>query len=153
MSAKTNHRAEDVALKLIARAEQNSTGLSAKLERKGFDTAAISEVISDLLDRGLLNDERYAVLWLRSRLAKQIQSPKWLLFSLRKRGIDRNSAQKALDKVLDPETEYALLLKYIEKQKNSQLFEKIGILPLRTTLKYEGFSVLSLDRYFDDPLS
>ena len=141
------NKAEENALKLIARAEQTTQGLTAKLERKGFDLPVIREVISGLLDRGLLDDERYAVLWLRSRLAKQAQSPKWLLLSLRKRGIDRHSSKKALEKVLDPETEYSLLLKYIEKLVKT--FKNTEEAPPRALLKHEGFSVESLDRYFN----
>ena len=141
------HKAEECALRLIARAEQNTPGLTIKLERKHFEPAVIKEVISGLLERGLLNDERYAVLWLRSSLAKQVQSPKWLLLSLRKRGIDRKSSKKALEEVLDPETEYTLLLKYAEKPKKTPKNREKP--PLRTVLKYEGFSVESIDRYFD----
>ena len=141
------HNAEEVALRLIARAEQNTIGLTAKLERKGFDTSVIKEVIFGLVERGLLDDERYAALWLRSRLAKQTKTPKWLLFSLRKRGIDRISSQKAIEKVLDPDTEYALLLEYIENTEPSKSKNK---LPLRTQLKHEGFSLETLDRYFSD---
>ena len=141
------HKAEESALKLIARAEQNSAGLSTKLELKGFDSVVIKTVISDLMNRGLLNDERYAALWLHSRLAKQVQSPKWLLLSLRKRGIDKHSSLKALEKTLDPETEYTLLIKYVEKLEKTSKNKKQP--PLRTLLKYEGFSVESLDRYFD----
>ena len=137
-------KAEKIAEKLIARAEQNSFGLTVKLEKKGFEAAVVKEVISGLLNRGLLDDERYAALWLRSRLGKRVQTPKTLLFSLRKRGIDRHSSQKALDLVLDPDTEYALLLNYIETLEESKISS------LRTQLKHEGFSVDSLTRYFDN---
>ena len=144
------HKAEEAALKLIARAEQTGFGLTAKLERKGYNSAVIKEIISGLLDRGLLDDERYAVLWLRSRLVKQVQSPRWLLLSLRKRGINRNSSQQALDKVLDPDSEYELLLKYIERLENSPISKSNGNFSLRAQLRQEGFSMVSLDRYFEN---
>jgi len=137
------YKAEEAALRLIARAEQNSFGLMVKLERKGFDTTVIKAVISGLLDHGLLDDERYAALWLRSRLVKKAQSPKWLIVSLRKKGIDRHSSHKALEKVLDPDAEYALLLRYIAEQKSKDSCNK-------AKLKYEGFSSEVLERYFDE---
>jgi len=137
-------KAEQIAAKLIARAEQNSFALSSKLEKRGFQAAVVKEVISGLLDRGLLDDQRYAELWLRSRLGKRAQSPKTLLFSLRKRGIDRHSSKKAMDQVLDPETEYTLLLKYVETLNEGEISS------LRAQLKYEGFSVETLTRYFDN---
>jgi len=137
-------KAEKIAEKLIARAEQNSFALSAKLDKKGFETAVVKTVISGLLDRGLLNDQRYAELWLRSRLGKKARSPRILLLSLRKKGIDRHSSQKALDKVLDSDTEYTLLLKYVETLEESE------ISALRSLLKFEGFSLESVTRYFDN---
>ena len=142
------YRAENAALRLIARAEQNSLALTAKLERRGFDAAVAKTVISRLLDRNLLNDSRYAERWIRSRLfSRQAKSPRWLRISLGKRGIDRHSSQKALEDALDSETEYALLLKYLEKtglprNKNPGSF--------RSQLKYEGFSPEVLDRYLEN---
>ena len=144
------HKAEEAALRLIARAEQNSFALMVKLERKGFDTAVIRAVISGLSERGLLDDGRYAELWLRSRLVTKVQGPKSLLFSLRKRGIDRHSAKRALEKVLDPDAEYALLLRNIEKLQKTPPSKLKKAPPLRTRLKCEGFSAESLEKYFSD---
>ena len=63
------YKAEKAAARLIARAEQNSFGLAAKLERRGHDTRAVKAVISVLSDRNLLDDARYAERWILSRLA------------------------------------------------------------------------------------
>ena len=145
------HRAEKIALRLIARAEQNSFGLTAKLERRHFDAAVTRAVVSRLLDQNLLNDVRYAEIWIRSRLSlKKAPTPQWLLVSLRRRGIDRNSSIKALDKAIDPQTEYELLLKYLEKTRFSP--EKRAFY-LRAQLKREGFSSEAIGRYFDEVLS
>ena len=147
------YRAEKIALKLVARAEQNSAGLLVKLERRGFDTTTAKAVVSGLESRNLLDDGRYSVLWIRSRLASgRAVSPRWLLVSLGKKGIARESSLKALRQVLDPETEYALLLQYLEKAKpgNRKLPERNSKSFLRSQLKYQGFSADALDRYFDD---
>ena len=139
------YRAEKAALRLIARAEQNSLGLTAKLERRFHDKAAVRAVVTSLLNRNLLDDERYAELWIRSRLRKA-PSPAQLLVSLGKRGIGRDSSREAVKKVLDPETEYALLLKYLER---TGLAENGKAISPRTELKFQGFSALVLERYFD----
>ena len=142
------YRAERIALKLVARAEQGSLGLTVKLERRGFEAEVAKAVVLRLMERNLLDDGRFAELWLRSRLAlKKAPSPQWLLVALGKRGIGRTSSLKALDKVLDPQTEYALLLKYLEKvrfPKGKRAFS------LRAQLKHEGFSSETINRYFDN---
>jgi len=141
-------RAEKIALRLIARAEQNSLALAAKLERRNFDSAVVKAVVSGLLDQNLLDDTRYAEIWIRSRLAaKKAPSPQWLLSALGKRGIDRKSSLKALNKVLDSQTEHDLLIRYLEKARFSQ--EKMAFSP-RAQLKREGFSSAALDMYFDN---
>jgi regulatory protein len=131
-------KAEKAALNLIARAEQNSLGLTAKLQRKGYDMPVVKTVISSLSERGLLDDTRYAECWLRSRLSlEKAQSPHSLLVHLRKRGINRNSSQEALKNVLDPEMEYKVLMKYAEKNN-----------PNKFDLKSEGFSSEAIEKYF-----
>jgi regulatory protein len=142
------YRAEKAAMRLIARAEQHSLGLTAKLERRGFEAAVANAVVSRFLDQDLLDDGRYAELWIRPRLSyRKTPSPRWLLSSLRKRGIDRATAGKALEKALDPETEYALLLSYLEKARLPQ-GEKARF--LRAHLKNEGFSYSALERFFGE---
>jgi regulatory protein len=139
--------AEKAALRLIARAEQSTLGVTAKLERRGYDSAVVKAVVSRLLEQNLLNDERFAKLWVHSRLSYgKARSPLWLRVSLGKKGIDRNLSVKAVESLIDPDTEYALLLKYLEKAgisdgNNENLIKK--------QLKNEGFSYEVLDRYFE----
>jgi regulatory protein len=145
--ASSCYQAETAALRLIARAEQSVLGLTAKLERRGCDSPVVKAVILRLLERNLLNDERFAKLWVHSRLSYgKARSPLWLRVSLGKKGIDRNLSNKAVESLLDPETEYALLLKYLEK---AGISDGRNESYLKTQLKSEGFSYEVLDRYFE----
>jgi len=119
--------------------------LTAKLKKKGFDTLVVKEVVSRFLERNLLNDTRYAELWIRSRLStKRKLTPLWLLSSLAKRGINRDSSKKALEKVLDPEIEFTMLLIYL---KNSNSLEKKEPWVQKALLKREGFSPEVLEKF------
>ena len=145
--ASSCYLAEKVALRLIARAEQSSLGLTAKLERRGYGSPVVKAVVSRLVERNLLNDERFARLWVHSRLSYgKAQSPLWLRVSLGKKGIDRTLSLKAVESLLDPETEYALLLKYLEK---TGISDGRNENYLKTQLKNEGFSFEVLERYFE----
>jgi len=62
-------RAEKTALRLIARAEQCTKGLTRKLTKRGFDANSINEVISNLTEKNLLNDSRYARYWIQAVFA------------------------------------------------------------------------------------
>jgi regulatory protein len=141
-------KAEKIALRLIARAEQNSSGLAAKLEKRGVDPSIVREVISGLLEKKLLDDERFAERWICAHLrGKKALSPLWFLVSLEKRGLKREISLSAIDKILDEETEYSLLLEYIEKI-DLHFKENSGF--LRNKLRYERFSSGAIDRFFDN---
>ena len=145
------YKTEKVALRLIARAEQSVLGLSAKLERRRFDVSVVKAVIFRLLDQNLLDDGRFAETWIRSRLVmRKALTPRWLLAALGRKGIDRKSSLWALDRAIDPETEYELLLKYLEK---ARFPDRKRTFFLRTQLKHEGFSPAILERYFDEVLA
>ena len=132
-STQRDEDAEKIALRLIARAEQCSAGLSRKLEMRGCDPACVAEVVSYLVEQSLVNDERYARLWLQTRV-RLTRTPKRLLAGLVSKGIPRNEAQAALDTILDEETEITMLNRFAKKHK-----KKAGD-NIKYLLKSEGFS-------------
>jgi len=140
-------KAEKIALRLIARAEQNSAGLAVKLEKRGVDLSIARQVVSRLLEKGLLDDQRFAESWIHAHLrAKKAQSPLWFLVSLEKRGLEKKISLNAINKILDEDTEFSLLLEYIKKidvrfKKNSGF--------LKSKLRRERFSPEVIDRFFD----
>jgi regulatory protein len=139
-------RADKIALRLIARAEQCSAGLARKLEKRGCEPSGIKEAIAHLTEQGLINDGRFARLWLQSRL-RLPRTPKRLLASLCARGIPRNEAQTALDDVLNEETELAMLERFAKK------YAKKAGNQLKYILKSEGFSGQGIDNYFHKPIA
>ena len=136
-------RAEKAALKLIARAEQTCLGLSRKLEKRGHKAACIRAVISRLTGLGLVNDRRFARLWLESRL-RLTRSPRRLLSALCGRGIDRDDAGAALKTVLDEETEFALLSRFAKKHSKKNEGRS-----MKYMLRNEGFSRQAIQKYLD----
>jgi regulatory protein len=139
-------RAEKIALRLIARAEQCTGGLTRKLERRGFDSACINEVISKLTELKLLDDNRFARLWLESRL-RLPRSPRRLLSSLCARGIDHDDAQTALKNILDEETEMSLLARFAKKYSRKTDGDSRS---LKYLLKNEGFSSLAIKQFLGE---
>jgi regulatory protein len=145
-------RAEKRALQLIARAEQTVFGISRKLKKRGHDPDCINAVIAQLCALNLLDDRRYARLWLESRMNRQATSPRRLLIALRSRGIDRRDAEAALKETLDTDTERQLLERYVQKLRRKSVNnddDSAAIRALRYTLKSEGFSSPVIDILLD----
>ncbi|MDR2069342.1 MAG: recombination regulator RecX [Spirochaetaceae bacterium] len=141
------YRTERAALRLVARAEQTCRGIAHKLEIRGFTAACIAEVVSYLVDTEIISDERYAVLWLHARLARFPEAPRKLLAGLRRRGINSRIAGGALKKVLDFQTESALLKGYLKKnQSHKPQTDRF----LTKQLKYEGFSPSVIESVWEE---
>ena len=140
-------KAEKTALRLIARAEQCSGGLSLKLEKKGFDEICIRDVISRLFELNLLDDRRFARMWLQTKI-RFAKSPRRLFSSLCRRGIDREDAQAAMKETLDEETEFSMLRKFAEKKSWTSGADNTR--SLKHLLKNEGFSTKAVQRFLEE---
>jgi regulatory protein len=140
-------RAEKAALRLIARAEQCTRGIARKLEKRGHESICVSAVISRLSGLRLLDDSRFARLWLESRL-RHARSPRRLLSSLCARGIDRNDAEAALKTMLDEEAEFVLLTRFAKKYARKASGRENVTRSLKYLLKSEGFSHAAIRRFF-----
>jgi len=138
-------RAEKAALRLIARAEQCTSGLAFKLKKRGHDSLCVNAVISRLTELKLIDDRRYALLWLESRL-RLARSPRRLLSSLCGRGIDRGDAESALKAVLDEDAEHALLTRFVKRHSRKEPLTR----SLKHLLKSEGFSSAAIQKFFDE---
>ena len=141
--------AENAALRLIARSEQCAAGLSRKLEKRKFDAAVVSEVISKLTELKLLDDDRFARLWLESRL-RLTRSPRQMLSSLYAKGIDRGSAQAALKNILDEETELSMIKRFVKKNSRKPGKSEDFKRDVKYMLKNEGFSYQVIERYLEE---
>jgi regulatory protein len=151
-------RAEKAALRLIARAEQCLSGLSRKLQRRGHEPACVRAVIDCLVELELVDDWRFARLWLETRLGRRSASPRRLLAGLCARGIGRDEAETALKTVLDDETEWFLIRRFAVKRRrvrSAQAAVTAGVRAedarrfLKFTLKSEGFSAAAIERFLD----
>jgi len=142
-------RAEKAALRLIARAEQCTAGLSRKLEKRGHERTCVNAVISRLTSLRLLDDSRYACLWLESRL-RLARSPRRMLISLCARGIDRDDAEAAMKKALNEESEISMITRFVKKYAKKAGGNGGDIArSLKHVLKCEGFSQAAISRFFD----
>jgi len=144
-------KAEKSALVLVARAEQCSQGLRNKLEKKKYHSDVIQTVLDRLTELNLVNDRRYAELWLKSRIAKGTKGPRMLLQLLRAKGIDNETAAAALEAALPPETEAALIRRCLAKADDTIFRKKSSDqkTAIKFFLKKEGFSADSINQYIE----
>ncbi len=88
---------------LIGRAEQSSGGLYVKLKKKGFSDGACKNAVERVCQLNLINDERFAEMWISSRLRSHPEGKSALYKGLLSRGVKSKSAKSALEQNLSEE--------------------------------------------------
>ncbi len=143
--ASQTYDVELVALRLVSRSEQSSGGLLKKLLVRGASRSAASAVLSALLDSGLVDDERFAELWLgmRLRLGSRSEGRNRLLGSLMERGVPRSVAERALISVYPEEAEGVALERWWRK-KGFLTEDAVSIASAKRAALAAGFSVGAL---------
>lgn len=88
--------AKDRALRLLGVRSRSREELRRRLVRAGFPEDEIAEALEDLERVGLLDDERFADEVVRWRLSRQGYGHRAALDTLRKAGVDRVVAERAV---------------------------------------------------------
>jgi regulatory protein len=136
--------AEGVAFRLAARAEQSRAGLLAKLRARGFSRDAALSALDKLTEQNIVNDDRFARMWVESRLRARArgkaESPRALRERLLAKGISQEAAASAVAAALDGEAELGLLQRFLE-----QFAQSRGGRATKDALRREGFSVEAVE--------
>lgn len=86
----------DDAIRLLARREYARAELERRLRAKGHASADIEQTLDALAAEGLQSDERFAEVFVRSRIARG-QGPLKIRAELGERGIATEQARQAFD--------------------------------------------------------
>lgn len=91
--------ARAIALRQLSMAPRSRAQLEKKLRQKGCDDDVAGRVLDRLTEVGLVDDEAYAQMLVRSRQSGKGLARKALAHELRKQGIDQEIADEALGQV------------------------------------------------------
>lgn len=109
------YAAELTALRLVALREHSRYLLRMKLRQRKCSEHSISLVVDRLTQFGLVDDERFARLWVESRIASKCESRAKLFGGLVDRGISRDTAERVLRFCDDEESEVRRAKKMMDK--------------------------------------
>ncbi|MDR2500742.1 MAG: recombination regulator RecX [Treponema sp.] len=142
--------AERAALRLVARAEQCRAVLARKLAVRGYPGPCVAAAIAYLDVVDLVNDGRYARLWLTYHVSHGARSPRALFQGLCRRGLPQDTIKAALQAVLDPELEGRLLRRFLQKTRRQSKKQSQTSATLKRTLRFEGFSPALIARLLEE---
>ena len=92
--------AYDAALYRLERSAKTEQDMRLSLQRAGYVAGAIERTIARLLNAGLLNDEEYAQRFVEMQSQRAVGFHQ-IKLKLRKKGIDAETAERALEQIDD----------------------------------------------------
>jgi regulatory protein len=107
--------ARQICLQLLTAAPRTRSQLAAELRRRRVPSDAAEAVLSRFADVGLIDDAAFARAWVESRHHSRGLSRRSLSAELRRRGVDREEIQEAVE-ALDPELEEATARRLVENK-------------------------------------
>ncbi len=98
------HRTYERAVKLIDHRPRSEAEVRQRMQRQGTAPDVIEKVVERLTTVGLLDDAKFARLWVENRDAFRPRSRRMLRYELRQKGLDEESIAQALEQVDDEQS-------------------------------------------------
>jgi regulatory protein len=134
---------EQAALRYLARRDRTEAQMKAYLVRLGASSTSVRSMIKRLVERGYLNDERYALQWATERLARRPMGRERLEAELMGQGLDRDTTARALEQVYGGRSERELALTLLRQRREAR--NPANRLREATLLRRYGFAEESIE--------
>lgn len=138
---------------LLSRRSRSERELERKLIEKRYSADEISHALQELKKVAFINDEQFAATYTKDKVSIYRRGPRRIFFELLKRGVHKETADKAVKTVTDDEERQAAtsLLKGKERQ-----WQKLDLLARKrrtlSLLQRRGFSPKIISEFFKKSL-
>lgn len=92
-------KAKAYAYRLIKYRPRSQGELQKRLEEKGYSDQIIDRLISDFKEEGLLDDEKFARLWARTRSQTSPRGLSFIRLELLSKGIDKDIVEETIEEL------------------------------------------------------
>ncbi len=144
-------KVRDSALRYLARRSRSESEMRKYLERKGYDNSQIDTTIAWLMEKKYLNDEEFAAAWVRNRQQLAPRGKRRLMIELYQKGIDRDTANQAVQHSISSESEAEAAYQAVLSRKNR--YRGMETLEIKQKiynfLSYRGFSSDAVESAFE----
>ena len=138
---KTIEKARSYVLWLLTIRQRSKKEISDKLKRKDYGEEIIKNIIRELEKSGLIDDRKFSLSWVKSRLETKPAGKNLLKRELLSKGIDRNLADEIIGEVFSVENEEEIAYNLANKRwkQYSKLDKIVGARRLYSFLARRGF--------------
>ena len=103
------------ALKFLSYRARSQAEIRSNLQKRETPDTVIDEVIERLARAGIVDDERFARLWVENRSEFRPRSRRALAFELRQRGLDQDTIEQSIESIDEDELAYQAAQKQARK--------------------------------------
>ncbi len=146
------NEAYNKALKLLDYSAQTRKMLYQKMIKKGFTKEIINNVLNRLEQNNLLNDIYYSEIYAFNLFKIKLMGRNKILDKLKTKGLNMNSSNEIIDKIVTEETEYDIARKFVLKNILAiiRLLKENKHEKIRQKLINNGFPVSIVRKIMDD---
>jgi len=132
----TEAEVRDIAVRYLTRREYGIEELRRKLMQRGVENSVAEDVVSQLADENLVSDQRFAEMYVRTRIRK-LFGPLKIRGELRGRGISDHIIAESLPS--EQETWFDSALQWASKRQRGEL-DYAGRAKIYRSLMNRGFT-------------
>lgn len=132
--------ARNKAFHLLSYRERTIKEIRDRLKKKDFSAEVIEKVITYLLEKDYLNEQRFAEMWIRSRINHHPRGRKLIYKELKDKGVERKIINSALDEYLSREKELEMASYLMNKWLRRRKDEDSSSYKLKNYLARKGFN-------------
>lgn len=110
------HKCRAYALNLISIRPRSTSELKDRLKRKEFSSQSVEQCLSELSEKGYLNDADFAHRYVRTRLKQKALGESMMRMELRKKGLSNDLIEKSIQSVYGDETALTMALDVARKK-------------------------------------
>ncbi|MFW6001506.1 MAG: regulatory protein RecX [Halanaerobium sp.] len=132
--------ARNKAFHLLSYRERTVKEMRDRLKKKDFSAEVIDRVIAFLLEKDYLNEERFAEMWIRSRINHHPRGRKLIYKELSDKGLESGIIDSALNEHLSRKKELEMAEYLMEKWLRRRKDEDSSSYKLKNYLARKGFN-------------
>jgi regulatory protein len=146
-------RAKNIAYRYLSYRPRSHAEVEKKLRDQGFGDDTVRTVLSNLIRLQYVDDEKFADQWAQSRVRLRGLGRRRIERELRDKGVDRETARRALDGVLTADLEIETARRAVERKLASMraLDRETRRRRLAGFLERKGFSFAVIRHFLKKP--
>ena len=129
---------------LLSRREHSRFELSNKLQKRQFSKDAIAMALDAYQNSNLLDDRRFAEIWIRNRIRRKSEGPTKLKAALKQKGVAEEVIEEVLPREYTAEVRQQALEQATEKSIKKSQGDRDKFIRM---LLYRGFSWKQINNY------